>query len=113
LIELKRKVQQLESAVPTSTISTLSSGEFIGIVADDPDQKINLKAFHCEIINNHDELKQEQGKYKPIPVIREVDDRMVQKNYIQVKQEVEQLVQAEMDRVIDLPGLGIQVVKKR
>jgi hypothetical protein len=83
-----------------------------GLLADDPDQKINLKAFHCEIVNKHDELKQEQGKYTPIPVIREVDDRMVQKNYLQVKQEVEQLVQTEMDRVIDLPGLGIQVVKK-
>jgi hypothetical protein len=59
------KSQQLELAVPASTISTLSSGEFVGIVADDPDQKINLKAFHCEIVNKHDELKLEQGKYKP------------------------------------------------
>nr|WP_211482864.1 hypothetical protein [Algoriphagus locisalis] len=31
------KSKQLESAVPTSTISSLSSGEFVGMVADNPD----------------------------------------------------------------------------
>jgi TusA-related sulfurtransferase len=96
------KSQQLELAVPASTISTLSSGEFVGIIADDPNQKINLKAFHCEIVNKHDELKLEQGKYQ-YPFLREVDNFMVQKNYNQVKQEIEQLIQTEMDRIISLP----------
>ena len=32
--------KQLESAVPPSKISALSSGEFVGRVADDPDNKI-------------------------------------------------------------------------
>jgi hypothetical protein len=31
---------QLESAIPRSKISALSSGEFVGMVADDPTQKI-------------------------------------------------------------------------
>lgn len=38
--------KQLESAIPTSKISALSSGEFVGMVADDPDCKIDLKAFN-------------------------------------------------------------------
>lgn len=42
---------QLESAVPPSKISALSSGEFLGMVADDPDNKIGLKTFNCEILN--------------------------------------------------------------
>src|SRR6201991_1659501 len=42
------KSKQLEAAVPPSTISSLSSGEFVGMVADDPDCKIELKAFHSE-----------------------------------------------------------------
>ena len=29
--------KQLESAIPTSKIAALSSGEFVGMVADDPD----------------------------------------------------------------------------
>ncbi len=38
---------QLGSAIPPLKISALSSGEFVGMVADDPTEKIELKAFHC------------------------------------------------------------------
>lgn len=62
--------KQLESAIPPSKISALSSGEFVGMVADDPDCKIELKAFHCEILNDHDALKKEEVSFKEIPVIR-------------------------------------------
>ncbi len=51
--------KQLESAVPPSKIASLSSGEFVGTVADDPDCKIELKTFHCELLNDHDALKKE------------------------------------------------------
>ncbi len=61
--------KQLEAAIPPSKISALSSGEFVGMVADDPDCKIELKAFHCEILNDHEALKQEQENYKEIPII--------------------------------------------
>ena len=61
---------QLESAIPPSKISALSSGEFVGMVADDPGNKIELKTFHCEIFNDHGTLKKEQESYKEIPVIR-------------------------------------------
>ena len=60
--------KQLEAAVPPSKISSLSSGEFVGMVADDPDCKIELKAFHCSIINDHDALKREEYNYKEIPL---------------------------------------------
>jgi hypothetical protein len=52
--------KQLESAIPPSKISTLSSGEFVGMVADDPTEKIELKAFHCQILNDHEALKNER-----------------------------------------------------
>ncbi len=44
------KSSQMDFAIPQSKISSLSSGEFVGMVADDPDQKIKLKVFHCEIL---------------------------------------------------------------
>jgi hypothetical protein len=39
------KSKQLEMAIPVSSIASLSSGEFVGMVADDPTEKIALKAF--------------------------------------------------------------------
>jgi YWFCY motif protein/type IV secretory system conjugative DNA transfer VirD4/TraG family protein len=88
--------KQLDNAIPPSKISSLSSGEFVGIVADDPDQKIELKGFHCSIINDHETLKTEQENYKPISVVRKVTNMMVQKNYLQIKRDVENLVNDEM-----------------
>jgi hypothetical protein len=39
---------------PPSKISALSSAEFVVMVADDPDCKIDLKTFHCELLNDHE-----------------------------------------------------------
>ncbi len=50
------KSSQMDFATPQSKIAGLSSGEFVGIVADDPGQKIRLKAFHCKISNDHLEI---------------------------------------------------------
>jgi hypothetical protein len=104
--------KQLESAVPPSKISALSSGEFVGMVADDPDCKIDLKTFHCEIINDHVALKKEQDAYKDIEVIRKLDSTMVQRNYLLIKQDVQDIIQSEMERLLNDPGLSHLVVKK-
>lgn len=104
--------KQLESAIPPSKISALSSGEFVGMVADDPDCKIALKSFHCEIINDHDALKQEQESYQPIEVIRKLDNSMVQRNYMQIKQDIQEIIQSEMERLLNDPGLMHVVIKK-
>lgn len=58
--------KQLESAIHSSKVATLSSRKFVGLLADDPDCKVDLKAFHCEIVNDHDLLKAEEASYKPI-----------------------------------------------
>jgi hypothetical protein len=104
--------KQLESAIPPSKISPLSTGEFVGMVADDPDNKIELKTFHCEIINDHEALKKEQDHYKEIPVLRKLDNGMVQRNYLQIKQDVQDIVQSEMERVLNDQGLRNLVVIK-
>lgn len=104
--------KQLETAIPPSKISALSSGEFVGMVADDPDNKIDLKAFHCEIINDHEALKREEENYKEIEVIRKLDSSMVQRNYFQIKQDIQDIIQSEMERMLNDPGLAHLVVKK-
>lgn len=104
--------KQLDSAIPASKIAALSSGEFVGMVADDPDCKIELKAFSCEIQNDHAALKKEQENYRPLPVIQIVNNSMVQRNYLQIKQDVEDLVSAEIERMMSDPALSGLIVKK-
>jgi len=69
-------------------------------------------SFHCEILNDHDALKQEQESYREIPVIRKLDNAMVQRNYLQIKQDVQDIIQSEMERVLSDPGLSHLVIKK-
>jgi hypothetical protein len=104
--------KQLEAAIPPSKISALSSGEFVGMVADDPDQKIELKTFHSSIINDHASLKAEQDAYKEIPVVRKLDYSIIQRNYLQIKSEVQELVLAEVERIAGEKSLQHLVIKK-
>jgi hypothetical protein len=89
------KSKQLELAVPPSKISSLSSGEFVGMVADDPDCKIELKAFNCTIINNHEAIKNELKSYKEIQGSHTVHSEFVQKNYLQIKKDIINIVHAD------------------
>ncbi|MFV8324907.1 conjugal transfer protein MobC [Flavobacterium sp. ZS1P14] len=104
--------KQLESAVPPSKIATLSSGEFVGMVADNPDCKIELKTFHCEIVNDHDALRKEENSYKDIEMIHKLDSTMVQRNYLQIKQDIQEIMRSEMDRLLNDPGQAHLVIKK-
>ena len=91
--------KQLDSAIPASKIAALSSGEFVGLVADNPEEKIKLKMFHAEIINDADKLNKEVNQYKDIPVISNVTQQQVMDNYYQVKMEVKKLIGEEVERL--------------
>jgi len=93
------KSGQLDYAIPPSKIAALSSGEFVGMVADDPHEKIKLKTFHCEIINDVEKLKEEEAGYKKIPVFREISQQEVMDNYFQVKQDVKGIIETEVARL--------------
>ena len=90
---------QLDLAVPPSRISNLSSGEFVGLVADNPDEKIKLKMFNAEIINDADKLNDEVSRYKEIPVVSNVTQQQVLDNYYQVKMDVKRLIGDEVERL--------------
>ena len=106
------KSKQLEQAIPASTIASLSSGEFVGMVADNPDQIINLKSFHCKIMNDHQALADENRVYKDVPEICKVDNAIVQRNYQQIKQEVQDIIDTEMQRILNNPARESLIVKK-
>ncbi|RKR80060.1 type IV secretory system conjugative DNA transfer VirD4/TraG family protein [Mucilaginibacter gracilis] len=90
------KSKQLDYAVPASKIATLSSGQFVGMVADDPDNKIALKIFHNEIQNDHVALKKEEDNYKPIPVVKQVSAEEIQETYAKVKEDINNLLFTEL-----------------
>jgi hypothetical protein len=105
------KSEQTVAAISPSTIATLSSGDFVGIVADDPDMEIELKAFHAKIVKDPQSIY--PGKWQELPVVRPVDEIMVGAVFQQVKKEVLELVDSEMKRVLGDPALNGLVVKMR
>jgi hypothetical protein len=106
------KSKQLELAIPVNKISSLSSGEFVGMVADNPDEKIELKAFCAEIINDHEALNLEQSSYKELPMFSTVEPNDVLKSYLQIKRDVAMIVQTEIERMLDTPELADMIIRK-
>jgi type IV secretory pathway TraG/TraD family ATPase VirD4 len=100
----------LEMAIPQSTISSLSSGEFVGMVADDPQQKIRLKKFHCEIINKASK-KEKQIDFKELPQLQ-VDKKIILENYLLIKNDIRQVIETEMERILNDPRLKSSMVKR-
>lgn len=93
------KATQMDYAIPASKIAGLSSGEFVGMVADNPEQRIDLKLFHSEIQNDHQAIAAEEATYKPIPLISYVSPEDVDENYRQIKSEIVSLVKTEMEKI--------------
>ena len=91
--------KQLDSAIPASRIAALSSGEFVGLVADNPDEKIKLKMFNAEIINDAEKLNSEITSYQNIPVVKKVTQQEVLDNYYQVKFEIKKLMEKEVSQL--------------
>ncbi|HWZ15472.1 MAG TPA: conjugal transfer protein MobC [Mucilaginibacter sp.] len=87
------KSTQLDYAIPASKIANLSSGEFVGAIADNPDNKTELKTFHCEIQNDHAAITEEELRYKGIPAIRKVNQSDILINYQRVKEDIKMLVE--------------------
>lgn len=89
----------MDNVIPASIIAALSSSEFVGMVADDPLEKIRLKMFHSEIINDHDKLNAEVCNYRDIPAVSNVTQQQVLDNYYQVKMDIKRLIVEEVGRL--------------
>ncbi len=92
------KSTQMDYAIPASKIATLSAGEFVGVVADNPDEKISLKMFHSEIQNDHEAIAEEGKGYQPIPEIR-VGQSDILENYASIKADIDHLVKVELKKM--------------
>ncbi|SEP06157.1 conjugal transfer protein MobC [Flavobacterium sp. fv08] len=105
--------KQLEAAIPPSKISALSSGDFVGMVADDPDCRIDLKAFHCSLINDHEAIRAEEENYKEIEQVRIIDNQIVQRNYDQIRLDIQQIIDTEMEKLLADPAKAYLVIRKK
>jgi hypothetical protein len=106
------KATQMDYAIPASKIATLSSGEFVGVVADNPEQKIKLKMFHGEIQNDHGAMAREEGLFQEIPMVKVVTAEMVEENYKQIKRDVFELLKVECGKLSVKPEVKEGVKRK-
>ena len=111
---------QMDSLIPPSKISTLTQGMFVGAVSDNFDERIDQKIFHAEIVVDNAKVAKETKSYKPIPVItdftdehgNDIMDEMVKENYINIKNEVKQIVSDELERIANDENLSHLLSKK-
>lgn len=104
---------QLDFLIPASKISNLSQGTFVGSVADNFGEEIDQKIFHSRIIVDSAKVSAETKAYKKIPIVNEFKDeygndimqKQIERNYSRIKDEVEQIVQDEMERIKADPEL--------
>lgn len=85
--------RNMEQLIPASKISTFSQGHFVGKVADNFGEEIELKLFNGYIPVEIEELKKTR---KELPE-RSITDRQVQDNFTQIKEDVRQLIKWELD----------------
>lgn len=111
---------QLDSLIPASKISTLTQGVFVGAVSDNFDERIERKIFHSEIVVDNEKVATETKTYQKIPEIlsfvdEQGEDKMKQEieiNYRRIKQDINQIIETELERIKNDPDLLHLVQKK-
>ncbi|PSL24814.1 conjugal transfer protein MobC [Dyadobacter jiangsuensis] len=104
--------KQLDAAIPPSRIAALSAGEFVGMCADNPDQPLELKTFHCTLVNDHKALSRQQANQKPLPIIRNVSPQAIDANYRQIKEDVETIIFSQMEMMLSDPELSHLIISR-
>jgi len=104
---------QLDAAVPAAKISRLSSGEMVGIIADTPDQPIELKGFHAKIQIDRQMIEREEAGFVPIPEIRKVSEADIERSFLQIQTEVHQIVESIWIKMSESTEQASLLVKKK
>ena len=99
---------QLDLAIPASKIATLSSGEFVGITADSPDQPMALKAFHCQIKLDHET----PGKEHPLPS-KPLSKDVINQAFQQIQDEAKRIVENRLEHMRNNPILARLIINPK
>jgi len=114
LIEVKSKSyheEKVQYGFYNRTGTALSSGEFVGVVAYNPDQRIPQKMFHAEVPMDFKKKAQQQVASSDLPQQTQ-SSQVIQENYLRIKQEAGKIVQDELERIMNTPGLEGVIVRK-
>ncbi len=90
--------ENLEYAIPVATISQLSQGEFVGVVADNFGEEINRKIFRGKIKVD----KREDQINGPIPLTIDDDndiDALLDGNFNRIVAEIDILIETELSKL--------------
>lgn len=112
---------QLDSLIPASKISTLTQGVFVGAVSDNFDERIEQKIFHAEIVVDNEKVAAETKAYQKIPDIlsfvekngEDIMKQEIEANYRQIKLDIVQVIETELERIKNDPDLQHLVQKDK
>ena len=94
------KSKQLEPAIPASKIASLSSGEFVGMISDNPQERIKLKMFHSTLLHENDvDIKELKSSENIVPK-GQIDEQKVLDNFYQIRYDIHELIASEINLLI-------------
>lgn len=93
--------EKLESLIPAGKIASLKTGEMVGLIARDVDEKnryngqFTSSAVHCKINLDMEAIRQEEAGYKELPVFYDFQGKQEEilfANYQRINDEISQMV---------------------
>lgn len=100
------KSTHLDAAIPPSRIAQLSSGEFVGLLADTPSEIMKRKVFHSHIQNDHEAIAKEEAAYEELPVIRKVTQEEINDNFARIRDESNYIINTVLEKIKNTPSLA-------
>lgn len=105
--------EKLEVLIPAGKIASLNSGEMVGMVAADVQEKFTgqfeTSAVNCRINLDMDEIRREEKAYKPLPSFYDFGGKMDDKlgeNFNHISQEIQEMVLAFLPATQPAPPKG-------
>jgi hypothetical protein len=62
-------------------------------------------------MNDHEALKKEHAGFKSLPVVANIDNTVVNENYLKIKKDIAGLIETELERMLNTPELECLLVK--
>ncbi len=76
-----------EPSLTAATIGTLSSGEFVGVLSDEPATPLDMKLFHAKLIRE----EPRPGDLPKLPVVRKVSSKKLKAHFEKVVQDIQSI----------------------
>lgn len=91
--------EKLEALIPAGKIASLNSGEMVGVIAAEAQEKYSgqfeTSAINCRINLDMAEIAREEKGFKPLPAFYDFGgqkDEQLSQNYLRISREIEQMV---------------------